>query len=148
LIVPAFGLTASSFPRALGSNAYDGGGLSTGDLWWQFLFYLAAVALVVTLAWLATRYIARRGAGDQQSQSRYLNVLDRMSLGPNRSLYLLSVAGKVLLIGQGEREFSLLMTISEEELVRYLEENPLNEFDANGLTFLKNLQDSLKKLRK
>ena len=138
---------ASQYPRVFLSVISSGNELSTGDLWWQFLFYLAAVVFVVFLAWMATRFLARRGAEAQQSQSRYLNVLDRITLAPGRHLYLLSVAGKVLLIGQGEREFSLLMEISEEELVRYLEENPIGELDSAGMTFLKNLQDTLSRMR-
>jgi len=132
------------------TQAFDGFGaneMTLWDHWWQFLFYFFAVIFVVGLAWLAARIVSRRGA-EVQSQSRYLNVLDRMQLTPNRFIHLVSVAGRVLLIGQGEKEFTLLMEISEEELVQYLDENPLRDLDSSGLTFLKNLQDSIGRMNK
>jgi len=129
-------------------EAYSGSDLSTGDYWWQFLLYLMVLLGVVFLCWWVTRIIARRGVEMQQSQSRYLNVLDRLQLAPQRALYLISIAGRVLLVGQGEKELNLLTEISEEELVRYLEENPLQELDSAGMTFLKNLQDTLSKMKR
>ena len=122
--------------------------LSTGDLWWQFLLYLMVLLFVLALCWWVTRLIARRGLESQFNQSRYLNVLDRMQLAPGRTLYLVSLAGKIMLLGQGEKEISFLTEISEEDLVRYLEENPLQDLDSAGMTFLKNLQDTLGKMRR
>ena len=77
-----------------------------------------------------------------------MSVLDRLQLAPQRTLYLVSVAGRLLLVGQGEKEINVLTEISEEDLVRYLEENPLQELDSAGMTFLRNLQDTLAKMKR
>jgi len=129
-------------------EAYSGSDLSTGDLWWQFLLYTFVLLAVVLLCWWVTRVIARRGVELQQSQSRYLSVLDRLQLAPQRTLYLVSLAGKLFLVGQGEKEINLLAEIPQEDLIRYLEENPLQELDSTGMTFLRNLQETLIKMKR
>ena len=91
--------------------------------------------------------IARRGAVAQQSQSRYLNVLDRLQLTPNHALLLVSMAGRIILVGQGDKEFSMITEMREEELIQYLEENPLSDPDSSGMTFLRNLRDAMLKMR-
>lgn len=137
---------ASSLPFLWGSDSLSGNEPTVGDLWWQFLFYLLIVIVVVFLAWFVTRFFAERSA--PLPQSRYMHILDRLQLAPNRCIYLVSVAGKILVIGQGDRDLSLLSSMDEEDLIQFLEENPLPELDDRGMTFLKNLQENLTKMKR
>jgi len=138
--------TATSSPLSFVPGAAPGGEFTVG--YWQQFTFILTVCLVVLLAWLVTRFIARRGAGVLQNQSRYLNVLERLQVAPGRYLLLVTVAGKVLLVGQGERELSVVNIMNEEELIRFLELNPLTEMDTNGMTFLRNLQQSIARISK
>ena len=60
---------------------------------------LLALGAVCILAWVVLRWSARRGLGLGRGRVR---VLERVPLDGRRSLYLVEVAGRVLLIGAGE----------------------------------------------
>lgn len=62
---------------------------------------LLALAAVCVLAWVVLRWGARRGLGLGASRGQ-VRVLERISLEPRRSLYLVKVGTRVLLIGAGE----------------------------------------------
>ena len=63
----------------------------------QTLFALAAVSI---LAWIVLRWTARRGLG--LGAKRRVKVLERVPLDGRRTLYLVEVGDKVLLIGVGD----------------------------------------------
>jgi len=62
---------------------------------------LLALAAVCILAWVVLRWGARRGFGLGASRGR-VRVLERVPLDPRRSLYLVKVADRVLLVGAGD----------------------------------------------
>ncbi len=62
----------------------------------QTLFALAAVCI---LAWVVLRWSARRGLGRGSGRIR---VLERIVLDGRRSLYLVEIGERVLLIGAGD----------------------------------------------
>jgi len=62
---------------------------------------LVALAAVSVLAWVVLKWSANRGLG-AFAKGRRLTVLERVPLDARRSLYLVEVGGKVLLIGAGD----------------------------------------------
>ena len=62
---------------------------------------LLALAAVCILAWVVLKWAARRGFGLGATGGR-VRVLERIPLDPRRSLYLVRVADRVLLIGAGD----------------------------------------------
>ncbi|MBW2463206.1 MAG: flagellar biosynthetic protein FliO [Deltaproteobacteria bacterium] len=62
---------------------------------------LVALAAVSVLAWVVLKWSANRGLGTF-AKGRRLTVLERVPLDARRSLYLVEVGGKVLLIGAGD----------------------------------------------
>jgi flagellar biosynthetic protein FliO len=67
---------------------------------WFLLETLVVLAVVCVLAWLVLRFWVRRAyAGQSRGPIR---VLARAPLEPRRTLYVIEVGGKCLLIGSGE----------------------------------------------
>jgi flagellar protein FliO/FliZ len=62
---------------------------------------LIALAAVCVLAWVVLKWSARRGLGTV-GQGKRVKVIERVPLDARRSLYLVEVGDKVLLLGAGE----------------------------------------------
>jgi flagellar biosynthetic protein FliO len=83
-------------------------GAATGELTVSYGSYLLQMVLalvaVSALAVLALRFLRRRGVG----LGRGLRVVARLDLEPRRSLYVVEVAGKLLLLGVGDGPMALI----------------------------------------
>lgn len=76
---------------------------------------LLALAVVCILAWVVLKWGARRGLGGA-SRGR-VKVLERIPLDRGRSLYLVSIGERVLLVGAGDGSApSLLAELDPDEL--------------------------------
>jgi len=62
---------------------------------------LLALVAVCILAWVVLKWASRRGLGLGAGGGR-VRVLERIALDPRRSLYLVKVGDRVLLIGAGD----------------------------------------------
>jgi len=87
----------------MGASAADLPGLGA-----SFALSLLSLAVVCLLAYVALRWLARRGAGRSDGPVR---VLARCSLEPRRAVYLVQVAGRCFLVGVGDGPMSLLAEI-------------------------------------
>ena len=83
-----------------------------GELLISSVVVLAVVCLV---AWLVVRYGGRWLVG-ARGRSRGLDVLARLPLEPRRSLYVVEVAGKTLLVGTSEMGLSVLSELDGERV--------------------------------
>lgn len=75
---------------------------------------LVTLAAVCALAWWTLRWAARRGVG--RSPAGVVTVLDRVALDPRRTLFVVRVAGKVLLLGGSDGGMSLLAELDPAAL--------------------------------
>lgn len=64
-----------------------------------------SLGLVCLLAWLALRWLSRRGVGRSGGP---LQVVARCTLEPRRSVYVIEAAGRCFLVGVGEGPMALL----------------------------------------
>ena|SRR5688572_19795791 len=64
-----------------------------------------SLGLVCLLAWLALRWLSRRGVGRSGGP---LQVVARCALEPRRSVYVIEAAGRCFLVGVGDGPMSLL----------------------------------------
>jgi flagellar biogenesis protein FliO len=62
----------------------------------------ATVRIDTTVHWAAKRKILRPFSGKQDDMRTRIEVLDRLSLGGKKSLLLVSIEGRRLLVGVGE----------------------------------------------
>lgn len=75
---------------------------------------LVTLAAVCALAWWTLRWAARRGVG--RSPSGVITVLDRVALDPRRTLFVVRVGAKVLLLGGGDGGLSVLTELDPATL--------------------------------
>lgn len=76
--------------------------MTFGETILRIIGALAALALVLFLAWFILRWLGGRMNGVSGGGKRLLNVLDRVSCGRNSSLLLVRVQEKVFFIAVSE----------------------------------------------
>ena len=75
---------------------------------------LLALGAVCALAWWTLRWAARRGVG--RGPAGVIDVVDRVALDPRRSLVVVRVAGRALLLGAGDGPLTLLAELDPAAL--------------------------------
>ena len=90
-----------------------GAGSSYGDLLTMSLVVLGGVSIV---AFLLVRLVGRFLATGRSRGSHLLDVVARVPLEPRRSLYVVEVAGKTLLVGTSEMGLPVLSELDGAEV--------------------------------
>lgn len=88
-------------------------GASYGDLLVTSLLVLGAVCIA---AFIAVRFFGRYLSAGRVKGSHLLDVVARVPLEPRRSLYVVEVAGKTLLVGTSEMGLSVLSELDGHEV--------------------------------
>jgi flagellar biogenesis protein FliO len=90
---------------ATAGGAIDGGAIDGGAMDGAALLSIARTLLgligVCALAWVALNWLARRGIGVGRPGAR-LRLLERLTLGPRKQLYLVQADARVFLLGAGD----------------------------------------------
>ncbi|HUJ57244.1 MAG TPA: flagellar biosynthetic protein FliO [Kofleriaceae bacterium] len=89
------------------------GGASYGDLLITSLLVLGAVCVA---AFVAVRLFGRLLATGRSRGAHLMDVIARVPLEPRRSLYVVEVAGKALLVGTSEMGLSVLSELDAGEV--------------------------------
>jgi flagellar biogenesis protein FliO len=74
----------------------------SGDTLYAVLRTLLALVGVCALSWVCLTWLARRGIGVGARGGDRLQVIERVSLGPRKQLYLVRADGRVLLVGAAD----------------------------------------------
>ena len=86
------------------------------DFTWLFVKMLLVLGIVTIGAILLLKYaVPHIGVMKRFQQGRYFTVLGRYLLEPRKSLYLVNVGKRYLVIGVSDHAISLVSEISEEE---------------------------------
>ncbi|MHB8926040.1 MAG: flagellar biosynthetic protein FliO [Bacillota bacterium] len=133
----------------------NGNGLS---LAWQIIQFLFFFALVIGLVYATTRLVGKRLGAPRGG--KFLHIVEGVPLGQKSGLYLVELAGRVLLLGLTEGQMSILTTFDGPEATRLLaeggeeipvEEAPVNLFglrrNPSGKTFAEEMQEKIERLR-
>jgi flagellar protein FliO/FliZ len=99
----------------------NGGGASYGDLLVTSLVVLAAVCIA---AFVVVRLVGRFLATGRTRGGHLLDVVARMPLEPRRSLYVVEVPGKMLLVGTSEMGLTVLSELDGGEVRSRVVERP------------------------
>jgi len=83
----------------------NGAGASYGDL---LITSLVVLGVVCVAAFVAVRVFGRLLASGRTRGAHLMDVVARVPLEPRRSLYVVEVAGKTLLVGTSEMGLSVL----------------------------------------
>lgn len=90
-----------------------GAGSSYGDL---LVLSLVVLGGVCVAAFVLVRLVGRFLATGRSRGSHLLDVVARVPLEPRRSLYVVEVAGKTLLVGTSEMGLSVLSELDGDEV--------------------------------
>ena len=103
-----FALTPSPSPLAAGDPAVEFG-TSSVDFTWLFLKMVFAMIFVIALAIVVIRFIIPKLTYNRGASSRSnLRIVDRIPLDARKSLYVLEVEGRRILIGAGEHHVGFI----------------------------------------
>lgn len=118
--------------------------------WWSTLAYIISLlivfAFVVVMAYFASKFLSGRfSVGRTPSGSR---ILEHLPLGPNRSVCVVCLADKVLMLGVSEGGISLLGEVTDpEEIDKLRREAKSNPVDGSAVgQQISSIQDLLKKV--
>jgi flagellar protein FliO/FliZ len=82
---------------------------------WRVIATFIAVALIIYLSYIASKYIGR--GLKKSGSSRYMRLLDQVTLGQDRHVAIVQVGAKYLLVGVTAGQISFLSELRDEELV-------------------------------
>lgn len=99
----------------------SGEAASYGDLLVTSLVVLGGVCIA---AFVAVRFLGRFLATGSRRGAHLLDVVARVPLEPRRSLYVVDVAGKTLLVGTSEMGLSVLSELDREVVQARVVERP------------------------
>ena len=95
--------------------------------WWSTIAYLVSLfaifVFVVGLAYFAARFIGGKFA--QQKLGYGGRILSHLPLGPNRSVCVIEMSGRVFMLGVTEHSITLLTEITDEEEIERLHREDL-----------------------
>ncbi len=106
---------------------------------YDFFQYAGAILLIigiVVLAFYSTKWLGKR-AGAPQS-GKYLAVVDRIALGQDKSIAIVKVKDKYLLVGIASGSINVLCELNSEDMV-------LPPVTPGTITFSDALKENLKK---
>lgn len=110
------------------------------------LFLMVVFALVIGLAYFSSRFIGlKMGAARSTGENK---ILAHLSFGSNRAVYVIEIAGRVLVLGVTDHAVNLLQEISSAEEIEKIKRQtnyPAN--DQFNAIFQKQL-NSLQKISK
>lgn len=90
--------------------------------WWSTIAYLVSLfaifVFVVGLAYFAARFLGGRFAHQQTGDGG--RILSHLPLGPNRSVCVMEMAGRIFMLGVTEHSITLLTEITDPEEIERL----------------------------
>lgn len=85
-----------------------------GNTIFGFLYFLFMSAVVLGAAYLATRYIAKKGMPGKTN--RNLKLVETLTLGLDKSVFLIKAGEKYFLMGNSQKTITLLTEIEADKL--------------------------------
>lgn len=87
---------------------------------------LFAFAFVLTLAYLVSRFLGQKMGGFQFARSS--KILETLPLGANRFLYVVEIAGRVMILGVTNNQINLIREVTDELEIARLRSEAANVF--------------------
>ncbi len=150
-----FGEIFIFFITAFNSFAYaegNGGEESFLKLFIKMILYLLIFIAVIVLCFYGTKLVGKRSKSF--FKSKYMEIIDTVSLGTNIKLIIMKVNDKIYIMGVGNNGFTLIDKINEDEFPIHEESDEKNFTDYlkkyNSILALKDLgkiKDKLKMKR-
>ena len=113
----------------------------------ELLWLLAAVVLVMGLAFLFTKYVAGSAsvASRRGGRGKMLNAVEQMYMGRDRQIILVQVGERYFLLGSTASEISTLAEIPAEEIDAWREKEGQKGEVGQPMSFAQSLQEVMKR---
>lgn len=87
----------------------------TGDL---VIRLVITLGILGTAGWAVVRFWKR--GGDSAYNGSWLSLVDQVSLGPNKNIYITEIAGRVFVIGVTDHSIQPIMEITDATLIEQI----------------------------
>lgn len=105
---------------------------------WSAVVTFVAVAVIIYLSYLASKYI---GTGlNRSGSSKYMRLIDQITMGQDRHIAIVQIGGKYLLVGITAGQICVLSELQDEELFPL---SPDGESEATGVSNFRALMEKL-----
>lgn len=111
---------------------------ATQSSWLSTISYIISLlfvfALIAGLAYFTSRFLGNKLSFRGKSKST--KILETLPLGPNKCIYVVEIAGSVMLLGVTDKEITLLKEIVDEieiEKIRTSASDNIDDFDFNNI---------------
>ncbi len=88
------------------------------DFTWMFIKVIIVLAFVCVIAFAVIKYVLPRASFIKQGKNSQIELVERFALEPRKSLYILRVGSRFLLLGSSENSLNSLMELSRKDLSR------------------------------
>ncbi|NLM50909.1 MAG: flagellar biosynthetic protein FliO [Clostridiaceae bacterium] len=105
--------------------------------YFESLFYIIIMIAVIVLAYFVSRFLSVRVA--QMSRGRYIEVIDRVALGKDKSLFIAKVGEKMFLVCETNDSSTTICELTKDDLIP-LEKLQKPSFNDIFKNYLKNAQ--------
>lgn len=104
------------------------------DIPWELIYLVLVLIGVIALAYYVSKWLSKRYAVQGQN-TKYLKVIDRIVIGQDRSLCIVKVGEKSMLLGVTQHNISKICDLDSEDLP---------EVKTNQASFTNTLKSTLK----
>ena len=105
---------------------------------WRVIATFVAVAVIIYLSYLASKYIGK--GMSRAGSSQYMRLIDQITLGQDRHMAIVQVGGKYLLVGVTSGQVNVLSEIQDDNLF------PLEPDTEEGSTKIPDFKSMMEKL--
>jgi len=114
----------------------------TPGVFWMVVQMILALGLILVLAWGAIRIF---GSGlRSRMQGNYVRILDEVALGANRSVVVIEIGGKSMLLGVTDHQITMLGELQDPQLIQDMIASA--QMNPNGFAPGTNVWQQLKEL--
>lgn len=112
----------------------------------ELLWLLAAVVLIMGLAYLVTRYVAGNMPvrSSRRAHGKMLCTVEQLYLGRDRQVLLVQAGDRYLLLGNTPTQITTLAEFSAEEIEAWREKESETEGEVQRMSFSQALQKVIK----
>lgn len=82
---------------------------------WSIIVTFVAAVLIIYLSYLFSRYVGK--SMNRSSSSRYMRLIDQITVGQDRNIAIMQAGDKYLLVGITSGQINVLREMKEEELI-------------------------------
>lgn len=110
---------------------------------WSIIITFFLAVLIIYLSYVFSKYVGK--TVNKSGSSRYMRLLDQITLGQDRNIAIMQVGDKYLLVGITAGQINVLREMKEEELILLSADE--NQTGVQSPAF-KNLMEKMENLKK